>query len=61
MPSCPDCDIEVSETDHEISYCGDGIRFESGGGLLGTLDLEGTYLTCHLCPECGLARFYADT
>lgn len=61
MPSCPDCDVEMEATDHKTSYRGDGIRIDAGGGLLGALDLKGTYLTCYICPECGLARFYADT
>lgn len=60
MPSCPDCDVEMRETEHETSYRGDGIRIDVEGGLLGKLDLEGKYLTCRVCPECGLVRFYAD-
>ncbi|SFF84457.1 hypothetical protein SAMN04488063_0500 [Halopelagius inordinatus] len=50
----------MRETDHKTSYRGDGIRIDVEGGLLGKLDLKGTYLNCHVCPECGLARFYAD-
>ena len=61
MPSCPDCAVEMEETTHKTSYSGDGIRIGSSGGLLGALDLKGKYLTCYVCPDCGLARFYADT
>lgn len=61
MPFCPDCDVEMNETEHKTSYRGDGIRIESGSGLLGMLDLKGPYLTSYICPDCGLARYYADT
>ena len=60
MPTCPDCAVEMEETEHKSSYSGDGIRIETGGGILGTLDLKGNYLSCYVCPECKLARFYAD-
>lgn len=58
VPTCPDCAVQMDETTHKTSYGGDGIRIEAGGGLLGALDLKGSYLNCQ---ECGLARFYADT
>ena len=61
MPSCPDCDVEMNETKHKTSYGGDGIRIDTEGGFLGALDLKGKYLNCYICPNCGLARFYADT
>ena len=61
MPSCPDCDVAMQETEHMTSYQGDGIRIETSGGILGALNLRGGYLTCYICPDCGLARFYADT
>jgi hypothetical protein len=61
MPMCPDCDVEMGESDHKTSHRGDGIRIGTSGGILGALDLKGTYLTCYICPNCGLARFYADT
>ena len=61
MPTCPDCDVDMEATDHKTSHRGDGIRIGTAGGLLGALDLKGKYLTCHVCPRCGLARFYADT
>lgn len=60
MPACPDCAVQMDETDHKTTYRGDGIRIETGGGILAALDLKGNYLTCYICPECGLARFYAD-
>ena len=61
MPSCPDCDAEMGDTDHKTSYRGDGVRIGSSGGLLGALDRKGSYLTGYICPDYGLARFYADT
>lgn len=57
---CPDCGVEMEPTDRRTSYRGDGIRIESGGGLLGALDLKGQYLDAVVCPECGLVRLYAD-
>lgn len=60
MATCPDCKVEMEETEHETSYKGDGISIGANGGILGALDVEGFYLTCFVCPDCGLARFYAD-
>lgn len=60
MPTCPDCEVAMAETEHKTSHRGDGIRIGAGGGLLGALDLNGSYLTCYVCPECRLARFYAE-
>ena len=60
-PRCPDCAVEMKETEHKSNYSGDGIRIETGGGILGDLlDLKGEYLTSYVCPECGLVRFYAN-
>jgi len=47
MPTCPDCNVAMDETDHKTSYRGDGIRIDAGGGVLGALDLKGEYLTCY--------------
>ncbi len=60
MPTCPDCEVAMEETEYETSYQGDGVRIDPGSGLLGALDFGGSYLNCYVCPECGLARFYAD-
>jgi len=51
----------MGDTDHKTSYRGDGVRIGSSGGLLGALDRKGSYLTGYICPDYGLARFYADT
>ncbi|WP_157972742.1 hypothetical protein [Haloprofundus halophilus] len=59
-PRCPDCDVSMEGVNHETTYNGDGIRVDSGGGILGALDLKGSYVDAMLCPDCGLVRFYAD-
>lgn len=58
---CPDCDTEMRETNHKTTHSGDGIRVDTSGGLLGALDLKGTYVETVVCPDCGLIRFYAAT
>lgn len=60
MPARPDCTAEMDETTHKPSYSGDGIRIESAGGVLGALDLKGSYPTCYVRPDCGLTRFSAE-
>ncbi|MDS0259144.1 hypothetical protein NDI56_07035 [Haloarcula sp. S1CR25-12] len=60
MPPCPDCDVPMQEADHRASTPGERIRIDATGGILGALNLKGSYLTCDVCPECGLARFYAE-
>lgn len=60
MPTCPDCAVEMEETEHTSSYQSDRLRIKTGGGILGALDAKGQFLTCYVCPECKLARFYAD-
>jgi hypothetical protein len=60
MPSCPDCEVEMDEVDHKSTYDGESLRIDTAGGILGAINLRTDYLQCYVCPECGLARFYAE-
>lgn len=59
--TCPDCGVEMEETNHKTTYNGDVIHVNASGGLLGALDLKGWYVETVVCPDCGLVRFYAAT
>lgn len=64
---CPDCEVtmaevkfgmKVSANDAWDPYVKTG---ESRGGILGALGAKQKHdIDPHLCPECGLVRFYAD-
>ncbi|WP_267639602.1 hypothetical protein [Haloarchaeobius amylolyticus] len=58
---CPDCDVGLVETDYGTSEGSEDIRVEAGGGLFGALSMEGNPVVAHVCPECRLVRFYAES
>ncbi|WP_148415262.1 hypothetical protein [Haloferax sp. KTX1] len=62
MPSrtCPDCDVSMASVGHKTTYNGDGLRVDTDGGLLGALDIRGSYVQAYVCESCGLVRFYAE-
>lgn len=62
MPArtCPDCDVSLEAVDHMTTYSGDGVRIETDGGILGALNLRGSYAQAYVCESCGLIRFYAE-
>lgn len=54
----------MAETKPVTSVQGDTLRLRTGesrGGVLGKLGFEKEIQpVAYVCPECGLARFYAD-
>jgi predicted RNA-binding Zn-ribbon protein involved in translation (DUF1610 family) len=63
-PRCPDCGVTMEEMPVETGegYGLNVVSDENRGGLLGKLGMNQRYdLLAFVCPECGLARLYADT
>jgi predicted RNA-binding Zn-ribbon protein involved in translation (DUF1610 family) len=61
-PRCPDCGVTMEREDH-LTTDGARIRLrleESGDGLLGSFTRKTPDVNAHVCPECGLVRWYAD-
>lgn len=63
MRRCPDCGVELESMELRTT---DGFELqiktdEPREGLLGGLGAKQTLTpTAHVCPECGLTRFYVD-
>jgi predicted RNA-binding Zn-ribbon protein involved in translation (DUF1610 family) len=61
-PRCPDCGVETEPMRFDAS--GYKMRFvseESTDGILGELGVKQKFgAEAFVCPECGLARLYAD-
>ncbi|WP_340098323.1 hypothetical protein [Salinibaculum salinum] len=62
-PRCPDCGVTMEEMTvqtsggHHLQFLSD----ETKEGLLGKLGVKQRYDgQTYVCPECGLARLYAD-
>lgn len=62
--TCPDCDVALERVDYSTAGAAGGTaraRIDDPR-TSGTLGFGGkTYLEAHLCTECGLVRFYAET
>ena len=63
-PRCPDCGVTMEEMPvqttggHNLQFVSD----ENRGGILGKLGMNQRYdALAFVCPECRLARLYADT
>ena len=62
-PRCPDCGVTMEEMNLETGsgYYLKFVSEENKEGLLGSLGMKQRYDgTAYVCPECGLARLYAD-
>jgi hypothetical protein len=59
---CPDCDVQMEETNVTAEGVGDlYVETERDGGVLDRLGVgHQTPLRASLCPECGLTRIYAE-
>ena len=61
-PRCPDCGVTLEE--HDLSTGQGHLRIKTdrnADGFFGSLGVaERLDVSPHLCPECGLVRFYAD-
>ncbi|QAU14059.1 hypothetical protein EKH57_15875 [Halorubrum sp. BOL3-1] len=60
--SCPDCDIQMEQTNITAESVGDlYVETERDGGILNRLGIGYQIpLSAYLCPECGITRLYAD-
>jgi len=57
---CPDCDVEMVETNYDTTGTYDKIRLKDDG-VRGALGLShGRTAYAHVCPECSLVRFYVE-
>ncbi|PSQ57924.1 hypothetical protein BRD18_07065 [Halobacteriales archaeon SW_7_71_33] len=60
---CPDCGVTMEPTD-PITDGGQSVKLRTDDrqeGLLGRIGVhERLDVTAHVCPECGLVRWYAD-
>ena len=63
-PHCPDCGVATEPTDPVQAGEAMTVKLrtrERRDGLLGSLGMrERLDVTAHVCPECGLVRWYAD-
>ena len=62
-PRCPDCGVTMEGTKLETGggYYLQFVSEENAEGILGKLGVKQRYDgTAYVCPECGLARLYAD-
>ncbi len=62
-PRCPDCGVTMEEMKLQTGggYVMQFISDENKEGILGKLGMNQRYdATTYVCPECGLARIYAD-
>lgn len=63
-PTCPDCGVGLERMRLRTAGGGQHHRFvseENREGILGKLGVKQTYdAASFVCPECGLARLYAD-
>lgn len=62
---CPDCGVTMERTQPVVAGAGEEVvklrTSERRKGLLGSLGMKETLrVRAHVCPECGLTRFYAD-
>ncbi|GGM54665.1 hypothetical protein GCM10009017_01270 [Halarchaeum rubridurum] len=57
-PVCPDCDVEMAETNDDTTGTNDRIHLR-GEGLRGALGVGRRDVVAYVCPACSLVRFYA--